>query len=192
MSKERLNIGHEAYSKNPEAIREAGEKAHERLREDIERKAESAPEKNIESARHEALEKAKSKEHKTNSKERESRTPETSPENVVTKADRKASYDRTMAEARSHMSPASKAFSKVIHQPAIEKVSAVAGATIARPNAILSGAMFAFFLTLGVYLIGRHLGYPLSGFETIAAFIFGWVLGITYDFLRVMITGKKA
>lgn len=192
MSQEKLNIGHEEYSKNPEAMREAAEAAHERLREDIERKAESAPEKNVESARHEALEKAKTKELQADKKESQPSTPESSPESLVTKADRKASYNRTMTEIQTHMSPTSRAFSKVIHQPVIEKVSAAAGATIARPNALLSGAMFAFFLTLGVYLIGRHLGYPLSGFETIAAFIFGWVLGITYDFLRVMITGKKA
>lgn len=89
------------------------------------------------------------------------------------------------------MSPSARAFSKVIHNKAVEKVSDVGAATVARPNAILSGAIFAFVLTLGVYLIAKHLGYPLSGFESIGAFILGWILGIVYDFLKVMITGRK-
>jgi len=43
-----------------------------------------------------------------------------------------------------------------------------------------------------IYLFARHYGYPLSGSETIAAFILGWVMGLLFDYLRVMITGKKA
>jgi hypothetical protein len=86
---------------------------------------------------------------------------------------------------------ASRAFSKVIHNPAIEKTSEVVGSTIARPNAILSGALFAFLITLLIYVVARANGYPLSGSETIAGFILGWVIGMLYDFFRVMITGKK-
>jgi hypothetical protein len=43
-----------------------------------------------------------------------------------------------------------------------------------------------------VYVVSKYYGYALSGFETIGAFIAGWVLGILYDFFKVMITGKKA
>ena len=89
------------------------------------------------------------------------------------------------------MTPASRTFSRIIHNKTVEKVSDAAGNTIARPNAILSGAVLAFVLTLSVYLIAKNLGYPLSGFETIGAFAVGWVLGITYDFLKVMVTGRK-
>ena len=90
------------------------------------------------------------------------------------------------------MSAQSRAFSKVIHNPGVEKTSEALGSTVARPNAILSGAVFAFVLTLGVYLVARYYGYTLSGFESIGAFVLGWVIGIIYDFLKVMITGKKA
>ncbi|OYX41587.1 hypothetical protein B7Y94_04890, partial [Candidatus Saccharibacteria bacterium 32-49-12] len=78
-----------------------------------------------------------------------------------------------------------------IHNPAIEKASEAVGATIARPNAILTGSVVAFVLVLGVYVLARVLGYALSGFETIAAFAVGWVIGLLYDYFRVMITGKK-
>ena len=84
-----------------------------------------------------------------------------------------------------------RALSKVIHAPGIEKASETIGSTVARPNAILAGSVVAFVLVLGVYIIAKTLGYPLSGFETIAAFVVGWIIGTLYDFFKVMITGKK-
>jgi hypothetical protein len=42
-----------------------------------------------------------------------------------------------------------------------------------------------------VYLIAKNLGYVLSGFETIGAFAIGWIIGVLYDYFRVMVTGKK-
>jgi hypothetical protein len=108
------------------------------------------------------------------------------------RADRKASYKKTMKETQAHMKPAERTFSKVIHNPAVEKTSEAVGATVARPNAILAGSLTAFLLTLGIYVFAKHYVYPLIGFETIAAFILGWVIGILFDYLRVMITGKRA
>lgn len=96
-----------------------------------------------------------------------------------------------MARVQAEMSPPARVFSKIIHSKAVEKTSEVVGATIARPNAILSGAIVAFVLVLAVYLVAKNLGYVLSGFETIGAFIVGWVIGTLYDYFRVMITGKK-
>jgi hypothetical protein len=111
---------------------------------------------------------------------------------VVSKKEKKASYQKHMKTLQAELPPAQRAFSKVIHNPIVEKTSEVVGSTVARPNAILAGALFAFFAVLAVYLVAKHYGYELSGFETIGAFIVGWVFGILYDFFRVMITGKKA
>lgn len=110
----------------------------------------------------------------------------------ISKKERDASFKKHMKQVQAEMSAPQRAFSKVIHNKAIEKTSEVVGATVARPNAILSGAIAAFVLVLVVYLLAKNLGYVLSGFETIGAFIVGWVLGVLYDYFRVMITGKKA
>jgi hypothetical protein len=109
----------------------------------------------------------------------------------VGKKQKAASFKRQMSEVQSQMSPTEKTFSKIIHNKAVEKTSDVVGATIARPNAILAGAVFAFIFTLAVYLIAKNIGYKLSGFETILAFCTGWIVGILYDYLRLIITGKK-
>jgi hypothetical protein len=82
-------------------------------------------------------------------------------------------------------------FSKVIHNKTVETVSDTVGSTVARPNAILSGSVCAFLLVATVYILARYQGYGLSGFETIAAFILGWIIGIVIDFLRIMISGKR-
>jgi len=57
---------------------------------------------------------------------------------------------------------------------------------------MLYGSFFAFLLTLIVYVLAKNLGYTLSGFETIAAFIFGWVFGIIVDYLKILFTGKNS
>lgn len=109
-----------------------------------------------------------------------------------TKAGRKVAFDKTMKDAQAQMSKPSRAFSKVIHTPAVEKTSDTLGATVARPNALLAGSISAFVFTLAIYMIANFYGYPLTGTESIAAFVFGWIIGIMFDYLRVMITGKKA
>ena len=145
-------------------------------------------------ARHEALKEAVSVEAGSAEKKRKesSASPAKRRHGVVSKKERDASYKHHMKQLQHELSPAQRTFSKLIHNPVVEKTSEVVGSTVARPNAILAGAMVAFFLVLAVYLISKFYGYTLSGFETIGAFIVGWVLGILYDFFRVMITGKKA
>lgn len=177
---------------NPENERKLAaerEKHLERLKENRERSVEDAPEK-LEDVQHEAQEKALSKEDLRDTEPRES-SPAERRNGPISKAERDASFKAIMEEERSQMSAPSRAFSRVIHNKTVEKASETVGATVARPNAILSGAIFAFILTLGTYLIAKNLGYPLSGFETIAAFALGWLLGIAFDFLKVMVTGKK-
>lgn len=136
---------------------------------------------------HEALKQAAKKEVKA----AQGKSPEKQKPTMLSKAEKTANFNATMDEAREQMSAPSRTFSKVIHNKAVEKTSEAVGDTLARPNALLYGAIFAFALTLGMYIIAKNMGYPLSGFETIAAFIFGWVIGITFDFLKVMITGKR-
>lgn len=169
-------------------LTEQGAELREKLKESRERAAEKSVERSVESAHQEALEQAA----KVERLEKQRKTHEISPaeRRGPTKNEKKASYEKTMVEARSHMSAPSRAFSKLIHNQVVEKVSDAVGNTVARPNAILSGAVLAFLLTLGVYLVARMNGYQLSGSETIVAFALGWILGIVYDFLKTMITGK--
>ena len=186
---ERLNEQNNERISTPEVSPER----YEELAEQFEKKAEKSNVENIEKqaerAKTEALEQAISVEK--NSAERKKTTSKSTKRRSINKKERNASFDKRMKDVRSEMSAPEKAFSKTIHAKPVEKTSEFVGATIARPNAILSGAFVAFVAVLSVYLIAKNLGYPLSGFETIGAFIVGWVIGLLYDFFKVMITGKK-
>jgi hypothetical protein len=184
----------EELKSGPEARVEAGESSAEQLerqRHTVERRAELSPrdaEQTAERARVEALETAISVEAGGGE------TKKTAPtrRGPIGKKQRTASYKRTMKQVQSELSPTSRTFSKIIHNKFIEKTSDVVGNTVARPNAILAGAVSAFVLTLVIYVTAKIIGYKLSGFESIAAFIVGWVIGIIYDYLRLLITGKKS
>lgn len=188
-SPEKIGFGFE-QERNPEVLKQTATERHEAIREKLDKASES-PE-NAEAARHEALERAISIDHERRQEvDRQPSPAERRKDGPISKARRDASFQSTMSEVQPQMSAPSRVFSKVIHNKVIEQASDMAAGTIARPNALLSGAVLAFVLTLTVYLVAKNLGYPLSGFETIGAFILGWVLGIVYDFLRVMITGRK-
>lgn len=172
----------ESYLKAEASVERAAEKS----------RVESG-EKSEQNARTEALKEAISVERGSAEKKgkESSGSPAKRRHGVVSKKERSASYKHHMKQLQTELKPSQRAFSKVIHNPAIEKTSEVVGSTIARPNAILSGAIVAFFLVLAVYLVSKYYGYPLSGFESIGAFIVGWILGLLYDFFKVMITGKN-
>jgi len=190
MSKEVIGFKPEREH-NPEALEQAGMERREQLREERERTVETRRDDEEKAARHEALENAQ-KTEKEHSRENERlSSPAERRGGPISKRQQEASFRSTMHEVQAHMSAPSRTFSRVIHNKAVEKVSDVAATTVARPNAILSGAIFAFILTLAVYLIAKNLGYPLSGFETIGAFALGWLLGLAYDFLKVMVTGRR-
>jgi hypothetical protein len=148
-------------------------------------------EKKAERSRVEALEKAVSVEKGGAEKDRKPSTTPPRRRGAISKKEKKASFKKHMAQVQAEMSAPQRAFSKVIHNPVVEKTSEVVGATIARPNALLAGSVVAFFAVLAVYLIARTYGYALSGFETIGAFAVGWIVGVVYDYLRVLITGKR-
>lgn len=186
---ERLPYNAEQRENNQEALEQARHERSAELNRERERSAEHAGEQNQERAKQEALEAASKAEKKATSEQAPPEKRRDTP--AQRRAKQKASFNVTMKEAQSHMSPAARTFSKVIHNKSVEKTSEVVGSTVARPNAILAGSVTAFLFSLVVYLVAKYYGYPLSGTETIAAFVLGWATGLLFDYLRIMITGKK-
>jgi hypothetical protein len=145
-----------------------------------------------EKARTEARQAAISVEIKSKDVEKSKNRPSSSYRGSINNKQRNESYSRTLKQVQSELPTGGRIFSKITHNRLVEKTSDVVGNTIARPNAMLSGAIAAFLLTLLTYTLAKIIGYALSGFETIAAFIIGWLLGVIYDYLRVLVTGKKS
>lgn len=99
-------------------------------------------------------------------------------------------FSLIMEKATRSMPRSRRIFSRFIHLDTVYLVSDFLGATVARPNAILFGAVTSFFVTLATYLLAKNFGYSLSGFESIGAFAAGWVLGIVYDLFAFLLRKK--
>lgn len=164
----------------------------ERISKSPENTAELSPrdiEARTDKARTEALRNAAETNIKT---EKENHQIKTNRHGSISKKQRNESYNKILKQTQRELSVSSRIFSRITHIKAIETTSDFIGNTVARPDAMLAGAFFAFIATLFVYVIAKTLGYALSGFETIAAFIIGWLAGIIYDYLKILITGKKS
>lgn len=186
---------HGGPEQSAEKLGEAAQEQSERLHNRLEKVGELSPDnqaEQIEKARSEASKEALMSKEAGREQYRDAHDGAAPAIQRVTKQQKEQEYTTTMNRVQTHLSAPSRAFSKVIHAPIIEKTSDVAGKTIARPNAILAGGISAFLLSGITYLLARTFGYPLSGFETIGTFTLGFIIGIVYDFLKVMVTGKKS
>lgn len=171
------------------ALEKLGSERQDALRENLERGHEHEQHISAEKARSEALEQASHPEREHTAEKEYDQVDKR--QRTITKDDRTQSFNTTMKEVRDQLSPGNRAFSKIIHQPTVEKMSDAVGNTIARPNAILTGSIFAFLLTATIYLVARFNGYPLSGSETIASFVLGWLIGLLVDYIRLLVIGKR-
>ena len=190
---ERLTNDNRA-ERGAEQLDQARLEHQERLRNTRERESREADmeRRSVEQASAEAKEAAAAHE-----KEQKQVEPELSPAEKRkaktsdrTKITTEQSFKRVMKDTQSELSAPSRNFSKFIHIKPIEKVSEVAGNTIARPNAILFGSLSAFIIVAVLVIWAKNAGYALSGFETIAAFIIGYLIGVIIDFVRIAVTGK--
>lgn len=91
-------------------------------------------------------------------------------------------YDRTLSSIRNRLKKPEKTFSRVIHQPVIEKGSEAIGVTIARPSGILFGGVFSFIGSLLGYLLAKRLGGELPYSIFALFFVGGFVFGIFIEF----------
>ncbi|MCL1876772.1 hypothetical protein FWF74_01955 [Candidatus Saccharibacteria bacterium] len=109
----------------------------------------------------------------------------------ITAEQRDLEFRKIMSDVQNSMSWSERAFSKFIHIKAIEKIGVAIGSTVARPSAILTGSLFALVLPSIIYIIAKHYGYPLTGSESIIAFIAGWIVGTVIDLIRTIFGRKK-
>ncbi len=177
---------------SPEHSREtqeaAAEKASELRRQPEIHEDHEAAEREAESAKIEAQELATPKERhpeKTNHSEHQGAHIASS------KTARDKAYKQTMGMVQSQLSPVERTFSKIVHYPPIDKASDVIGKTIARPSSLLAGAVSAFVVVTGLYLIAKFAGFSLQGSETIIAFAVGWIIGLVFDGFRALFFAKR-
>lgn len=121
--------------------------------------------------------------------------PKTSPaerrSGPINKKQLDSSFKSQMKFVDTELKPAERVFSKFIHSKPVEKTSDALGATVARPNALLSGSIAAFIGVTILYFVAKYYGFQLSGFETIGTFVLGWIIGILYDYVSLLVKGRN-
>lgn len=172
--------------------RELEKQSHEALKNTAEKGEHNKHEK-LEKSRHETMEHALNAENLRSSQEKNSHS--SAHKEYRDPRQTKLSFNTTMSHVRRHMKPAERSFSKVIHQPTVEKVSEVAGKTIARPSGVAGATIGAFIGLTLVYVVARRIGFELSGSEMPLLLVGGFVAGLFFEWvfkaLRSVFTPKS-
>jgi len=105
---------------------------------------------------------------------------------------RKDTLNRTLTQVRKQLSLPGRAFSKVIHQPAIDAISQASSKTIARPSGLLGGSIVAFIGSSAFLWVARHYGFRYNYLLFVLFFAGGFVLGMILELLLFAFRRKKA
>ncbi len=103
------------------------------------------------------------------------------PHRLAAHLDHVLNYRQTMASVQRKLTPASRAFSKAIHLPAVEKTSEALERTVMRPSVVAGATWSAAIVGLIFYLTARFYGWPLSGSEMLIALACGALLGLAIE-----------
>lgn len=177
---EKIHHSPEQHHHTPEALRHNQERSHH---ETAHRHKE-----NIEHIRREAQEQAQSTHEVVVDKAATEHKPK---EHFVNSELKDLAYQRTMTRIRKQLSPVSRTFSKVIHQPAIDAMSEGVAKTVGRPSGFLGGGLLALAGTTAYYYIARHYGYEYNFGVFVVLIATGFVLGWLIEAVWRVLSPKR-
>lgn len=109
---------------------------------------------------------------------------------MISNQQRNASYKKVMQITREHLTLTSRVLSTIIHVKFIEKTIEILSQTLLRPNSMLFGSILALTASLISFIYVFYYEYTISNLEIILSFGIGWLIGIIYDYLKLLISGK--
>lgn len=172
---------------------EKHESSAEKLREKVELSPEVTAEKketslDIEKIRDQVeKQEAKTKTHiKEAEKEEQKPLP---PPNAELK---KITLNNTLYRIRRELPARQRAFSKIIHQPTIDKVSEISGKTIARPMGFMFGAFFGLVGSTTLLYLARHYDFKYNYTSFVVFFVGGFFLGLCIEAIYRMFRPSRS
>lgn len=100
-------------------------------------------------------------------------------------------YKRTLGKIQQKLPPSLRIFSRLIHSPVIDKVSAVSAQTVARPSGILGGSICAFLGSVIVLYYSKHYGFKYNYLMVFIIFAGGYLAGAGLELLVWFFYGRK-
>ncbi len=179
--KEKLNLSSEKSESLPSV--EISERK-EALKHAMDKKAESSKNSHAENLKHirtRIESEAKSKKEHEHNKEKEK--PAIEKPVLINKELKDIAYRRTLKRTQNKLPAPARAFSKIIHQPAVEAVSEITAKTIARPSGILAGGIFAFLGSSLFLWVSKHYGYEYNFLLSALFFAGGFFLGLLIELI---------
>ncbi|PID32527.1 hypothetical protein CR970_00130 [Candidatus Saccharibacteria bacterium] len=145
-----------------------------------------------EKARQKALELAKeSREQQLLHDDAEQR-PEDQPHSFAMHQELKAgSLATSMRNIQRKLPPASRAFSRFIHDKRVDTVSTIAGNTVARPSGMLGGSLCALLGSLLLAYLTRHYGFPYNYTMFLLFFVGGFLVGLILEPLIIALHRRR-
>lgn len=101
----------------------------------------------------------------------------------ITKATKKAAYKKTLRHVQHQLPKRERVFSKLIHQPVIEKASDIGAKTVARPSGVLAGGICALLGSTFVFYMAKHYGFEYNFFVFIVLLVIGFGIGLVVELL---------
>lgn len=153
---------------------------HPQERAEVAERSESDHTKEIETAREKV-------QHTALEARQYAKTAEKSHREPPTKQTKQVLYKQTLKRMQHELpSPLSRNFSKLIHQPLVEKTSDVAAKTIFRPSLTLGASVGALFGGTVIYLVARTYGFTLPRSSFLVCALLGAILGLALEGLRAL------
>ena len=105
--------------------------------------------------------------------------------------EKEMAWSRIMTRTRKKLPFGSRSFSKVVHIPVIDRTSEVIGKTVARPNGMLWGAVFAFVGSSALLWVSKRYGYEYNYLAATILFISGLIIGTLAELIWNSVRRKK-
>lgn len=90
---------------------------------------------------------------------------------------KKTAYARSLKKIQQRLPGPARSFSKFVHNPVVDTVSAVGASTVGRPSGMLGGSIFAFLGSLGLLYYSKHYGFQYNYLFLFILFVGGFALG---------------
>jgi len=103
----------------------------------------------------------------------------------------KRSLHDSLEKVQRSLPASQKAFSKIIHQPAVDAISEAGSKTIGRSGGLLMGGVASFIASIGVLFVCRYYGYRYNFLIGIIAFVGGFILGLAVEGILSINNRKK-
>lgn len=102
---------------------------------------------------------------------------------IIDKGLRQLRMQKSLKHIQKRLKPSEKSFSKVVHQPLVQKVSEASAQTVARPSGIFGGGLVAFAGSLAYLWMTRHYSLTYNYFVFLTLFVGGFFIGLLGEYL---------